>query len=165
MICPACEGTLTPIRTGSVTIDACSGGCGGLWFDQLELKRIDETEEQDGASLLDIPVNPAVSVDPEKRRHCPKCPDIVMMRFSYSPGSQVQVDHCGECGGHWLDAGELRQIRAGHMPEADRRARLDALLQARLGDELAVAKVRREAETHRHHPLFSIVRYLFPQYV
>lgn len=33
-------------------------------------------------------------------------------RHFFSARRQVQVDECPNCGGYWLDAGELAQIRA-----------------------------------------------------
>jgi len=42
MECPACDNELTAIEVGEITVDACRNGCGGIWFDQLELNRLDE---------------------------------------------------------------------------------------------------------------------------
>ena len=41
MICPACGHLLKKIHVNAVEVDACHGGCGGLWFDNFELKRFD----------------------------------------------------------------------------------------------------------------------------
>lgn len=43
--CPACGHVLTPLRVADVTIDACRGGCEGIWFDAAELLRFDEQHE------------------------------------------------------------------------------------------------------------------------
>ena len=56
MQCPACERDLKEMEAGSITVDACVGGCGGIWFDVLELQEVDEAHEKDGEKLLDIEV-------------------------------------------------------------------------------------------------------------
>lgn len=40
MKCPACNGELFPIKAGDVALDICEKGCGGVWFDRMELKKI-----------------------------------------------------------------------------------------------------------------------------
>ena len=102
---------LTRLTVGKLTVDVCQGGCGGIWFDNFELKKVDDPQEFEGASLLHVAKDDHVTVDPERRRHCPKCPNIVMMRHFFSEQRQVEVDVCPNCNGVWLDAGELELIR------------------------------------------------------
>ena len=123
MNCPACGRTLTTMTAGPITVDACSGGCGGIWFDHFELKKVDEQSESVGAELLEIPRDPAVSVDLEQRRTCPKCgPEMVMMRHFTSVERKVTIDECPGCGGDLA-----RRGRAGgdpnRVPERGRPAR------------------------------------------
>jgi Zn-finger nucleic acid-binding protein len=40
VICPACHGELSQASLGAVTLDACAGGCGGIWLDCGELEAI-----------------------------------------------------------------------------------------------------------------------------
>jgi len=121
MNCPVCGRALEPMTVGDLTVDVCRGGCGGIWFDRLELAKVDNEEEAAGEALLDIERSPAVPVDLEARRRCPKCRDIVMMRHFYGPTRQVEVDECAQCGGVWLDAGELAAARRQYKTEAERR--------------------------------------------
>lgn len=37
MNCPACARELTKTTAGPITVDACVGGCAGVWFDNFEL--------------------------------------------------------------------------------------------------------------------------------
>ena len=111
--CPSCGRVLTRETAGGLTVDVCAGGCGGIWFDQFELRKVDEPSESAGESLLDVPRDPSVAVDLEARRTCPKCADRpVLMRHFTSVKRLVPIDECPECAGVWLDAGELRSIRA-----------------------------------------------------
>jgi Zn-finger nucleic acid-binding protein len=120
MNCPACDHPLTPVSTGRITVDACEGGCGGIWFDNFELKRVDEPNEVEGEALLNIEFDPAITVDYQRRRTCPKCKDVLLMRHFFSHRRQVQIDTCPKCGGVWLDAGELAQIRRENASKEDR---------------------------------------------
>jgi Zn-finger nucleic acid-binding protein len=127
MDCPACGHALSPRAAGALTVDVCEGGCGGVWFDHYELKKVDEASESDGAALLDVRRDPNVVVDPEKRYGCPNCTDgVVMMRHFWSVRREVTIDECPECGGVFLDAGELREIRDQFPTEEARHAAADA---------------------------------------
>ena len=118
MNCPACSHELTEIEFGGVNIDACQGGCGGLWFDAFELKRVDEHHEVQDEHLLRIQRDPKLVVDQTRKRDCPRCDGVKLKRHFFSAEKRVEVDHCPNCGGYWLDAGELEKIRAEkHLTE------------------------------------------------
>jgi Zn-finger nucleic acid-binding protein len=105
---------------GEITVEACAGGCGGIWFDRYELMKVDESQESAGEALLGIERDEGLAVDPGKRLRCPKNGDAVMMRHFFSAKRQVVVDECPRCGGHWLDPGELATIRTEFASEEER---------------------------------------------
>jgi len=98
-------------------VDVCHG-CGGIWFDAFELQRVDEEQEVAGERLLRIDHDPHVAVDASRKRECPRCEGIKLHRHFFSAKRLVQVDQCPNCGGYWLDAGELAAIRAEKSGEA-----------------------------------------------
>lgn len=110
--CPACDRKLSRLTVGSVTVDVCWKGCGGIWFDNFELDQVDEPHEKEGEALLHVEIEPSIEVDFSRRRKCPVCEDSKLMRHFFSDKRRVEVDHCPACGGYWLDEGELRKIRA-----------------------------------------------------
>ena len=116
MKCPACERELAEIQVGLVRVDVCHGGCGGIWFDAFELKRVDEQHEAAGEPLTNIQFDPTIHVDAARKRKCPRCAGITLKRHRFSRGSKVEVDHCPNCAGYWLDCGELAQIRQEQHP-------------------------------------------------
>lgn len=118
MNCPACSHELTAFDLGGVTVDACKGGCAGIWFDAFELPKVDEHEELPKEHLLRLERDPDIKVDPSLRRMCPRCDGIPLRRHFFSARREVEVDLCPGCGGYWLDAGELEQIRAEKAEEA-----------------------------------------------
>ena|SRR5437660_11035349 len=111
MQCPACFNQLSPLQVGNVTVDVCQGGCGGIWFDAFELQRVDEEQEAAGEAMLHIRQDPKIQVDSTRKRSCPKCEGIKLKRHYFSAKRRIEVDECPNCGGYWLDAGELAQIR------------------------------------------------------
>jgi Zn-finger nucleic acid-binding protein len=112
MKCPACTHELMEFVIGGVTVDACEGGCAGIWFDAYELHRVDDQHEIAGDTVLNLQRDPKVVVDPQLKRECPRCANIKLKRQPFGPNLRVEVDHCPNCGGYWLDAGELEKIRA-----------------------------------------------------
>jgi Zn-finger nucleic acid-binding protein len=56
---------------------------------------------QAGAELID---------DDAKARLCPECGRL-LARHKVGHGVAFRVDHCGTCGGTWLDAGEWEALR------------------------------------------------------
>lgn len=112
MKCPACFNPLTTLQVGSLEVDVCQGGCGGIWFDAFELQRVDEPSETLGEALLHIQRDESIVLDMSRKRDCPRCEGVKLHRHFFSARRKVEVDQCPNCGGYWLDAGELAAIRA-----------------------------------------------------
>ncbi len=112
MKCPACFNNLAQRQIGSLTVDVCQGGCGGIWFDAFELQRVDEEEEGAGEALLQIERDPRLVLETTRKRECPRCAGIKLRRHFFSAKRRFEVDECPNCGGYWLDAGELALLRA-----------------------------------------------------
>ena len=117
MKCPACDRELASLQVGAVTVDVCQDGCGGVWFDAFELNKVDEQHEAAGEHLMQIQRDPAIRVDSARKRDCPRCEGIKLRRHRFSRTSRVEVDHCPNCAGYWLDAGELERIREEQHPD------------------------------------------------
>lgn len=118
MKCPACFNDLTQTQVGNLAVDVCQGGCGGIWFDAFELQRVDEEDEAAGEPLLHIQRDPRIVIDLQRRRDCPRCAAMRLHRHFFSGKRKVEIDQCPNCGGYWLDAGELAQIRAEKAADA-----------------------------------------------
>ena len=111
MKCPRTGKDLKPVTVGGIEIDL-SMGCGGVWFDQLELEHFDEVHEEAGALLVQHMKDYHKPLENSGARlKCPKDTDVVMMRRYYSPLQQIEIDECPQCGGIWLDAEELGGVR------------------------------------------------------
>ena len=128
MNCPACGNVLGHLVAGNVALDVCRSGCGGVWFDNFELKRIDETAS---AALTSLWRDPAMHVDPKKKRSCPKCETQAMFRRFFSRQKAVEIDECPNCAGVWLDGGEFDNIQGElHPTLSPEKSELNAALAA-----------------------------------
>ncbi len=164
MDCPACHHPLEAQEAGGVTVDVCSEGCGGIWFSWMELQRFDEPKEAAGEALLDIDRVEGVSIDPGPL-HCPQCADqIQLMRHFFSVKRDVTVDECPECGGYWLDPGELRSIRTDFASDEERRAAAEAYFDDTFGGQLSAAHAETEEHLARAHKVANMFRFICPSY-
>ena len=128
MICPACGNNLGNLVAGNVALDVCRSGCGGVWFDNFELRRIDDTA---AAALTSLWRDPAMHVDPKKKRSCPKCEGQPMFRRFFSRLKTVEIDECPNCAGVWLDGGEFDNIQGElHPTLSPEKSELNAALAA-----------------------------------
>ncbi len=115
MNCPIDGRALAPREYESgIVIDGCPD-CQGVWLQQGELERIQESVEHDYADeLRTIPdtIATAYAMARERQdteRHCPSC-GAVMNRREYGYASQILIDTCAKCRGVWLDRGELQAL-------------------------------------------------------
>jgi Zn-finger nucleic acid-binding protein len=163
MKCPACDNKLTQLQVGEVAVDVCRGGCGGIWFDWFELKKMDEPFEQVG-DALDIERDESIQVNPEQRRHCPHCGNVVMMRHFFSVKREIEVDECPKCGGFWLDYGELAHIREQYGSEAERDEEARERFAAMFDDELEKMSGESAEKLQKARRFARLFRFLLPSY-
>jgi len=164
MRCPACTKELSASTVGGVTVDVCRGGCGGIWFDNLEIKKFDEPHEEAGTELLEIERNAATTIDRTKRLDCPKCDGAVMMRHFSSVKQEVEVDECPACGGFWLDYGELGRIRSLFKTEAERAEAASKYFDDVFGTRLAEMRGESEEKTEKVRKIVRVFKYICPSY-
>lgn len=162
MNCPACDHELQPLTVEHLTVDVCNNGCGGIWFDWFELQKVDEPSETIGEALLDIEKDPSIQVDHSKKRVCPKCEGVIMMRHFFTTQMAVAVDECPKCGGFWLDAGELKQIRDQFASETDREKAAQQFVEKKFGAELASRKQAIQEKSAKIDKAAKAFKFLYP---
>lgn len=121
--CPACQKVMKKVFVPKegVNVDICIDGCGGMFFDNRELKYFDETSEGIDEILTAIEGKTFEKVNQENFRSCPACGARMVKNYT-SVKKQVQIDECYSCGGKFLDAGELQSLRSEYNTEAERSA-------------------------------------------
>jgi len=164
MKCPACPNVLQQMKVADVAVDVCKGGCGGIWFDNFELKKFDEPHESAGEQLLEVGRDESLVIDRTKRLKCPKCDDIVMMRHFFSVKKQVEVDECPGCGGIWLDAGELVMMRSLFETEQQRHQAAEEYFGEVFGKKLAAMCAADEEKVQSVRKVSNMFRWICPSY-
>jgi Zn-finger nucleic acid-binding protein len=91
-------------RKSELSYDVCER-CGSLWLDAGEL---DKMAFQVAGSIE------FCSEEEDKRKRstkkCPRCEDVDLSRVRFLGETDIVLDHCRNCGGFWLDGGELNLI-------------------------------------------------------
>jgi Zn-finger nucleic acid-binding protein len=164
MKCPVCENALTEKTVESITVDVCEGGCGGIWFDNFELEKVDTATESAGEGLLEVAHDEAITVDHTARRKCPKCGDQIMMRHFASTRREVEVDECPACGGIWLDAGELGHIRDQYATDDEQQEAFDKYFDSVFGEELTRMRAESEEKALKAQRFARMFRFICPSY-
>ena len=164
MNCPVCNNQLHEITVSDITVDVCKGGCGGIWFDNFELKKFDEPHESTGEELLDIERDDSIIIDHTRKRNCPKCDNMVMMRHFSSAKKQVEVDECPNCCGFWLDAGELDRIRSLFNTEEEKNQAADAYFTEIFGAQLSEIHEEDDTKIKKIRKVANMMRFICPSY-
>ncbi len=94
-----------------MSLDVC-GRCAGIWFDESELGRLIRASALN-LETLDRKFEPTGEVEkvPEADRECPKCGGG-LETYKYLYDSPVILDSCHNCGGIFVEDGELSAIAA-----------------------------------------------------
>ena len=149
--CPTCHVTLFKLRPAGgadLTLDACEV-CGGIWFDEGEVRQLRQFHPRVLASRIDLQGQltrtECVDCGESFPRNAPACPTCERRNRMDCPGcgadleriqrNDLTVDVCRMCKGVWFDNIELSQIwnlrldaekKAGDTSETSRWAVLDA---------------------------------------
>lgn len=121
LICPACGEFMEKVfipQTG-FTIDVCTEGCGGIWFDNREDLRFDEPNES--IDEIKEALNGKVLKKPTRldERYCPVCATKLTKNYC-SAKHEIEIDECYNCGGKFFDRGELEAMRNQYKTEKER---------------------------------------------
>ena len=119
--CPACGTPMKKVfleKQGFI-IDVCLDGCGGIWFDNRELPKVDERTED--ISDLTAAYNGKTfhRVEREQDRDCPVC-HKKMVKNCASAKQEITIDECYQCGGKFFDYNELEILRNQYESDEDR---------------------------------------------
>jgi hypothetical protein len=164
MKCPTCENELTTKNVGEIAVGLCRGGCGGIWFDNYEFKKFDESYESAGEELLNIEVKEKLEVESHRKLGCPKCSDVVMSRHFFSIENHVEIDECPSCGGIWLDLGELRIIRNNFRALENKYEATKEYFKKIFAGDLAKLRKESEEENAKFRKFTNMFKYICPSY-
>lgn len=88
-----------------ISYDMCEH-CGSLWLDAGELDKL-AFQVQGSIEYCEQEKN----AEPEKQlKKCPRCDDSVLDKVKFLESDDIFLHYCRNCGGFWLDGGELNLI-------------------------------------------------------
>lgn len=164
MRCPACGNVMEEMAVADIKVDVCRRGCGGVWFDRFEIQKVDEVHESAGEMLIDIERDESVEVDQSKRRKCPKCKNVVMMRHFFTVKREIEVDECPGCAGMWIDHGELEKMRDQFADEEARDEAAEKRFSEMFDEELMKMRAKSQEQLERSRKVARLFRLICPSY-
>ena len=88
-----------------ISYDTCEQ-CGSLWLDSGELDKM-AFQVQGSIEYCEQEKDK----EPEKQvKKCPRCDDFVLDKVRFLESDDIYLHYCRNCGGFWLDGGELNLI-------------------------------------------------------
>lgn len=111
-LCPRDKTALREQRTARVNVDVCPQ-CHGTFLDGIELKRV-IGDHGLALALADARGEKASPI------LCPACGEPMYLDLV----GDVELDHCRNCLGVWLDAGEVERLAARALLTAARAAKV-----------------------------------------
>ncbi|MBP1628989.1 MAG: hypothetical protein H6Q00_3464 [Holophagaceae bacterium] len=116
--CPKCGRKLLEFSYQTLRLDQCSG-CDGIWLDPGELEVVERLRPEAIFSLEledkwarareeEAGLSPGELEERRRQAHmrCPGCG----AHLAEAEDRGIHVDRCTQCGGVWLDAGELDRV-------------------------------------------------------
>lgn len=109
MKCLNCEADMTNylVRAflAQISYDVCEA-CGGFWLDAGELDKM----AVDVTGSIEYSSRETTGETSEVAKPCPRCEAVTMEKVVFLGHSDLLLDRCGNCGGFWLDGGELELV-------------------------------------------------------
>lgn len=106
MKCPNCGHGMQTNKDGDITTEECPD-CGGVYLEHGELNAVATGMAGD---IEYCSVDEGFHTDRFAQRMCPKCPDSKMEKINLLRLSDVIFDYCPQCGGFYLDKGEVQRM-------------------------------------------------------
>ncbi len=159
MRCPTCKNKMTELKVLDLSVDVCVGGCGGVWFDWYELKKVEEQHTAQGVQLL---LAPCQEVSLIKKPACPRCEATALVPHFSSKRRDVQVVECPNCSGFFLAHGDLNRMcqQTGSGPKCA--AAITRLLADLAGEGLIFRPEERVLGQSHVHGMILILRLILP---
>ena len=154
IICPACGKAMKKqyVAETDTVLDICSDGCGGVFFDNQELKHFDEKHESIDKIQEILDGKSFAKVDSSETRICPIC-NVPMVKNCSSGTNEIQIDECYTCGGKFLDYDELNKIREEFETDEDRTVHFTNKVFKQIGKDLLASEVELELLKQQRSPL------------
>ena len=124
---------------------------------------VDDLDKEMGEALTDIEHDPACIIDYDRKRSCPRCDGIFMLKHQFSPLQTAEIDECPACGGIWLDNGELKSIRETFKSD-DERLKAETYISSMISAQVSVASAHQARKTKSFHAVAKFLGHMWHDY-
>jgi uncharacterized protein len=162
MKCPACENELTEHKVSGVSVNICSGSCGGLWFHLTQTRKIERLKPGAGSALLHFEVADGVKTYRGAEHPCPNCKTTLLYRHFFSRKFDTEVNQCSKCSGFWIDVSGLAKIMQSQQAEKEKA--LDKYFTAIRDDKISGMNLASEDIAQAAALIISIFNFIKPSY-
>ena len=121
IVCPVCNKPMKKIylEDRQFNVDICDDGCGGIFLDNREFKKIDEKKEDITPIVEAVKNKKFQKADAAKQIVCPSCGHVMIKNHS-SHLKTVEINECYNCGGKFFNYDDLIKIRNEFETEEER---------------------------------------------
>lgn len=109
-LCPDCSLNMSAQIFHGLALDVCPQ-CAGIWFDQDELSALLNNDPRCLIELEEktVPTPNHQTFGGPTRIECPDCSES-LDEYHYLYSSSLILNSCPECGGIWVQEGELKKL-------------------------------------------------------
>src|ERR1022692_2058504 len=109
MQCLNCDNEMTNYEVtthdASISYNVCEK-CGGLWLDAGDLDKMAFQVQGD----IEYCSQDRAAEAEKQIKKCPRCENFNLERVKFIGCDDILLHHCRNCGGFWLDGGELNLV-------------------------------------------------------
>ncbi|MEO2044653.1 MAG: zf-TFIIB domain-containing protein [Nitrospinaceae bacterium] len=162
MKCSACENELQKIVVAGITVHACLGECGGLWFDRFQFNKIKLLQPGIGKSLVTIERAEGVKFYRGAEHPCPACKTTLLYRHFFNADWDTEIDQCSKCRGFWIDLAGLAKLQT--LPANQRIQAVEKYFNTIINKKLVGMRFRHGDMAEQALILEQIFLFLCPDY-
>lgn len=134
MKCPSCENELQKTVVAGITVHACQGECGGLWFNRFQFKKLKVLKPGIGKSLVTIDRAEGVKFYRGAEHPCPACKTTLLYRHFFNADWDTEINQCSKCRGFWIDVAGLAKLQA--LPANQRKQEVEKYFKKIINEKL-----------------------------
>lgn len=162
MNCPSCDNSLTSKESAGIKAMICADGCGGLWLERRQVRKIGDRLPGAGVEFLDLRRAEGVHIFRNVEHPCPNCRTTLLYRHSFDRDLELEIDQCAKCAGFWLETGLLSGIVASKKPAPDRARDAEHFFQVLMNEKIAQMNFVNHDTLEAAQQILILFRFLTP---
>ncbi len=162
MDCPSCGNALTLKEAAGIKARVCAEGCGGLWLERRQVKKIPDRLPGSGIEFLTVPRAEGVHLFRDIEHPCPQCQTTLLYRHCFDRDLEMEIDQCAKCAGFWLETGTLSDITNPDRTLKERSEKAEQFFHTLMNKKLAHMDFTNDDTLNAAQQIIDIFRFLCP---